>query len=149
MTSNHSPTNTLLRRAVFYILLCGVVILAATSRANALAGQTIKTIIVDNYAPYTYVNEQGQPDGFSVDLIKAVAQVMGFKLEIKVDTWAHAVSTLESGEIDFLPMMAYSTERDKTFDFSPPHTIALTRSLHGKMPARSVPWTTCLARPSS
>jgi PAS domain S-box-containing protein len=124
MTSNYPQTKNPLRRAVFYILLCGVVILAATSRANALAGQTIKTIIVDNYAPYTYVNEQGQPDGFSVDLIKAVAQVMGFKLEIKVDTWAHAVSTLESGEIDFLPMMAYSTERDKTFDFSPPHTIA-------------------------
>jgi len=115
-------------RAAFYILLCGIFIFSVYSRVKAIspsiAGQTIKTIIIDNYSPYTYVNEQGQPDGFSVDLIKAVAQVMGFKLEIKVDTWAHAVSALESGDIDFLPMMAYSEERAKTFDFSPPYTIA-------------------------
>jgi PAS domain S-box-containing protein len=84
----------------------------------------LKTIIIDNYYPYTFVNQQGQPDGFSVDLLKAVAQVMGFEVDIKVDAWQHAVDALQNGEIDFLPMMAYSEERNKLFDFSPPHTIA-------------------------
>ena len=121
---------------VFHLLLACVLIFSTSSRAHAnqemsaagniafAAGSSLKTIIIDNYAPYTYVNKAGQPDGFSVDLMQAVAQVMGVTLEIKVDTWDNARHALENGEIDFLPMMAYSAERDKLYDFSPPHTIA-------------------------
>ena len=85
---------------------------------------SIRTIIVDNYYPYTFVNENGEPDGFSVDLIKAVAKVMGFEIRINAGTWEQARNGLKKRGIDFLPMMAYSKERDKDFDFSPPHTIA-------------------------
>ena len=98
---------------------------AASAGIGSFANEPIlKTIIIDNYAPYTFVNKDGLPDGFSVDLMRAVAQVMGVKLEIKVDTWDNARHALENGQIDFLPMMAYSAERDKLYDFSPPHTIA-------------------------
>ena len=83
----------------------------------------LKTIIVDNYYPYTFVNQNGDPDGFSVDLIKAVAQRMGLELKIHVDTWELARNALENGAIDVFPMMAYSGERDRKFDFSVPHTI--------------------------
>ncbi|MCX5881093.1 MAG: transporter substrate-binding domain-containing protein, partial [Deltaproteobacteria bacterium] len=84
----------------------------------------LKSVIVDDYYPYTFVNKEGVPDGFSVDLVKAVAKVMGMELEIEVDTWDRAMRNLETGEIDFLPKMSYSKERDKLFDFSVPHTIA-------------------------
>ena len=90
----------------------------------ALPSTSLKTIIVDNYYPYTFVNDKGIPDGFSVEIAKAVASVMDFKLIISVDTWEHATKALEDGIIDLLPMMAYSPERDKVFDFSAPHTIA-------------------------
>jgi PAS domain S-box-containing protein len=53
---------------------------------------TLKTIIIDNYAPYTFVNKEGKPDGFSVDLIRAMAQVMGINLEIKGETFLGFVS---------------------------------------------------------
>ena len=98
---------------------------AAMAEIGSFAVEPIlKTIIIDNYAPYSFVNKEGQPDGFSVDLMRAVAQVMGITLEIKVDTWDNARHALDIGTIDFLPMMAYSTERDKLYDFSPPYTIA-------------------------
>ena len=84
----------------------------------------LHTVIVADYYPYTFVNKEGVPDGFSVDLAKAVAKVMGMDLEIKVNTWERAIRNLEMGEIDLLPMMAYSIERDKVFDFSAPHTVA-------------------------
>lgn len=127
----------LLKIAAFMILVLGaVIVFFHSSRVYARpsiqpAGNisysshaTFKTIIIDNYSPYTFVNAEGQPDGFSVDLMQAVAQVMGFNLDIKVDNWDNARNALEKGEIDFLPMMAYSKERDKLYDFSPPHTIA-------------------------
>ncbi len=92
--------------------------------ASSLHNKQLQTIIVDHYYPYTFVNQDGAPDGFTVELIKAVTQVMGMDPEIRVDTWDKARSALQTGSIDFLPMMAYSVERDKEFDFSAPHTIA-------------------------
>ena len=89
-----------------------------------LLSTSLKTIIVGNYEPYTFVNDQGVPDGFSVDVARAVTHVMDLSLEIRVDTWEHATGALLDGTIDLLPMMAASPERDKSFDFSAPHTIA-------------------------
>ena len=89
-----------------------------------LPSTSLKTIIVGNYPPYTFVNDQGVPDGFSVDVARAVTHVMDLSLEIRVDTWEHATGALLDGTIDLLPMMAASPERDKSFDFSAPHTIA-------------------------
>lgn len=114
----------------FNLLLAAVLIFAfdynetVAAEDVSLVHSTLKTIIIDNYSPYTFVNEEGQPAGFSVDLMQAVATVMDINLEIRVDTWDNARRALENGEIDFLPMMAYSEERDKLYDFSPPHTIA-------------------------
>jgi len=97
---------------------------AADIPAKAGAGQRLKTIIVDNYHPYTFLNEKGEPDGFSVEIARAVSKTMDFELEIREDKWDVAMKRLEAGSIDFLPMMANSPERHKLFDFSVPHTIA-------------------------
>ena len=109
-------------------------------RVSFAAEPTWKTIIIDHYAPYTLVNSEGKPAGFSVELMQAVARVMGINLEVKVDTWDNARHALENGEIDFLPMMAYSAERDKLYDFSPPHTIAFDAffTRKGASPIRSM-----------
>ncbi len=85
---------------------------------------TIKTIIIDNYQPYTFMNSKKIPDGFSVEIARAATQAMDLALDIRVDTWASAMRELENGGIDLLPMMAFSPERALLFDFSTPHTIA-------------------------
>lgn len=90
----------------------------------AHAGERLKTIIVNNYHPYTFLNDRGEPGGFSVDIARAVAAAMDLELEIRADKWDLAMKELEAGRIDLLPMMAYSPERDKIFDFSVAHTIA-------------------------
>ena len=92
--------------------------------AKAIAGQRLKTIIVNNYQPYTFMNDKGEPDGFSVDIARAVTRAMDIELEIRADKWDVAMKALEAGSIDLLPMMAQSPERDILFDFSVPHTIA-------------------------
>ncbi len=126
-------------RLVITIVVAALICLfsVATSQAvdpqnkgQATARRSLKTIIVDNYQPYTFMNEKGSPDGFSVEIVKAVATVMDLDLEIRADTWEKATKELERGTIDLLPMMAYSVERDKKFDFSVPHTIAYDAIFH-------------------
>jgi len=89
-----------------------------------LSGNHLSTIIVANYYPYTFINDQGHVDGFSVDLIRAVVQVMGLEIDIQTGAWDQARAALETGKINLLPMMAYSEERARVYDFSAPHTIS-------------------------
>jgi PAS domain S-box-containing protein len=102
----------------------GYCLYSGEAQVIRLARKHLTTIIVDNYYPYTFMNAQGIADGFSVDLIRAVTQAMGLEIDIKAGTWDQARTALEAGEIDMLPMMAYSEERNKVFDFSQPHTIS-------------------------
>lgn len=76
-----------------------------------------------DYPPYELLDKNGLPAGFTVDLLRAIAEVMGMKVEIKLGEWAQRHDDLKNGRIDMTLGMNYSEERDKIFDFTSPHTI--------------------------
>jgi len=75
------------------------------------------------YPPYEFLDAAGKPVGYNVELIKAIAEVMGLTVEIRLGPWAEVRKEIEEGRIDMLLGMYYSPERDKLVDFSHPHTI--------------------------
>ncbi len=75
------------------------------------------------YPPYEFINEQGMPDGFNVEITKAIGKVMGMTVEVRLGGWSEMRTALEKGEIDALQGIVYSKERAKIYDFSPPHSI--------------------------
>ena len=77
-----------------------------------------------DYFPFAMQNENGEADGFSVELFKAVAQVMELKIKFRIGPWNEVRRALEKGEIDALPLVSYSKEREKFFDFTTPHTVS-------------------------
>jgi len=77
-----------------------------------------------DYFPFAMVNQNGDADGFSVELFKAVAQVMEMEIDFRVGPWDEVRYALEKGEIDALPLVSYSEEREKVFDFTTPHTVS-------------------------
>ncbi len=82
------------------------------------------TLIVGSdkaYPPYEYLDEKGVPVGFNIDIIKAVANIMGLSIEIRPGTWNVIRSQIEAGKIDLVSGMFRSRERDKKVDFSTPH----------------------------
>jgi signal transduction histidine kinase len=91
---------------------------AAPPKERLLVGSEL------DYPPYAVVDDRGEAAGFSVDLIKAVAEVMDVELEFKVAPWNEVRTALEQGEIDVLPLVSYSKERDRLFDFTAPHTVS-------------------------
>lgn len=74
------------------------------------------------FPPYAFVDERGQPAGFSVDLIKAVSDVMGLRITISTGSWNTVWNDLVAGRLDVLPIVAKSPERQRLVDFSLPHT---------------------------
>lgn len=75
-----------------------------------------------DYPPFSVVTD-GEADGFSVELLKAVANEMGLEIEFKVDHWDTIKKELEDGELDLLPLVGYSEERDEYFDFTVPYIV--------------------------
>jgi len=76
-----------------------------------------------NYPPYEYLNQNGQPDGFNVDIVRSIAEEMGMDIKIELGPWNSVRSELETGKIDALMGMFRTKERDRIVDFSIPHII--------------------------
>lgn len=76
-----------------------------------------------SYPPYEFIDKDGNPAGYNVELTRAIARVMGLNVEVRLGAWAEMRAALQNGGIDALEGMSYSPERALTIDFSPPHTI--------------------------
>ncbi len=77
----------------------------------------------NDFSPYEFINAENEPDGYNIDLIKAVARHVGLKVHIDLGPFATIRHELESGRINGLTGVLYSKERDKVYDFSIPHLV--------------------------
>jgi len=77
----------------------------------------------NNYPPYQFIGEDGQPTGYIVDLTKAIADVMGMSIKIRLGPLGGIIEGVETGEVDIIEGFSYSETRAHAYDFSPPHTF--------------------------
>lgn len=93
--------------------------------ANLGAVQKSRIIIGGdfNYPPYEYLDDNGQPTGYNVELTRAIAAKLGLAVDIQLGPWGEIRKKLEHNEIDLTQGMFYSAERDKTFSFTDAHTL--------------------------
>lgn len=75
-----------------------------------------------NNPPYEFL-EKETPNGFNIELMRSVAETMGFDVEFRLAPWSKIRPDLEQGRIDAVTGMFFSEERSKLIDFSTPHTI--------------------------
>jgi len=109
---------------VFIILPFGRIAAQNAGRNIKTKTDTILIASEPGYPPFCIVDEEGNADGFSVDLIKAAAEVMNLNIHIKVGPWAQIKQELVDGQIDALPLVGLSPEREEVFDFTfPYHTM--------------------------
>ncbi|RMC99842.1 diguanylate cyclase [Clostridium autoethanogenum] len=80
-----------------------------------------RTIIIGDdkdYPPYSFIDQNGNPTGFDVELAKAAAEAMGFKVKIKLGVWSEVRNELENGKINVISGMSYSKDREKLYSFT-------------------------------
>jgi ABC-type amino acid transport substrate-binding protein len=109
-----------------FLMILGVFLtLSAPSAIEASSAATKPKIIVGgdhDCPPYEFL-ENGKPTGFDIDLMRAVADAMGFDVEFRLGPWNKVRRELEQGGIDALAGMYYSVDRSSLVDFSVPHTM--------------------------
>ena len=107
--------------ALLTVLFISTTGLTATKQPNQN-----KTLLIGAnkyFTPFEFLNKKGEPDGFTIDLMNAVAKAEGLDIQFLLNTWSNTRRDLKNNKIDAVTGMMYSAERDKLFDFSVPNII--------------------------
>jgi PAS domain S-box-containing protein len=101
-----------LRRLSSVIALGTLVLLTAP----AVAQNTViepKSIVYGGdreFPPYEYLDEAGEPQGFNIQLIRALAREAGLAVEIRLGQREERIAAFEAGQTDVM-FLSYSDER--------------------------------------
>ena len=77
-----------------------------------------------SYPPFEFINDDGEPDGFNIELVRRIAEIMGLSVTIELTEWGEARRRLEQGEIGMLAGMYRTPAREKLHSFTVPHFVA-------------------------
>lgn len=99
----------LLQRAVLLALL----VLWGTS----LHAQTVLRVGVYENPPKVFWDAKSQASGSFIDILKEIAQAQGWELQFERCEWQRCLEMLERGDLDLMPDVARTDERERRFDF--------------------------------
>ncbi|MEG3131939.1 transporter substrate-binding domain-containing protein [Pantoea cypripedii] len=78
-----------------------------------------------SFAPFGFYDKDGNPDGYDVDLAKALAKEMGVKLEMVNTTSANRIPNLQTNKVDVVFCnFTRNLERAKEIGFTNPYVVA-------------------------
>lgn len=74
------------------------------------------------YPPYSYIDKNGDAQGFDVESVKWIADEMGFNVRIQAMAWDGIIPALQAGKIDMVYSgMTITEERKGAVNFSNPY----------------------------
>lgn len=78
-----------------------------------------------DWTPFNFVNEEGIYAGIAHDYLQLIAKHTGLKYRIVVDKWHVILNRIKNNEIDILPTVYRTDERNKFLIYSDPYFEAL------------------------
>lgn len=113
------------------LLICLVLVIVVAFSSNILAakkefpefqGKVLIAGMDPHGVPWAYIDENGNPTGFTVEALNWIAQEMNFKVVHKPISWDAIISTLLAKKLDFIGSgMTISEERKKVVNFTIPY----------------------------
>lgn len=80
--------------------------------------KTYRIAAESSLPPFSFLNEKGELQGISIDLMKTIARENNLMFEFMPMTRKEAETALHNGKVAAIAGISYSTERDRRFDFS-------------------------------
>ncbi len=90
--------------------------LAFSSGSAFRQSRTVRVGVYQN-EPKIFMDQNGHAAGIFIDLLNAIAVQEGWTMVYVPCEWAACLQDLQNGQIDLMPDVAYSGERDAIFDF--------------------------------
>src|SRR5258706_4685309 len=80
--------------------------------------RTIRVVIDNAYAPYSFQSDEGKSQGILIDQWQAWEKETGIKVETHAMDWAEALRRMQAGEFDVIDSIVETPERRDYFDFT-------------------------------
>ena len=125
----YSNNRTILLQRGF-MLIIALILIAVCCTPPATARDV--TVAMTEMNPSLYTNDQGKPVGFFVDLIEDLAAQEGWNLIWVRGTIAESLDRLASGDIDLLPGVTVTREREEIFDFNNESVLSIWSQVYAK-----------------
>ncbi len=100
-----------------YFIILQILLFFLIPNLTAENTRTLKVNLSVN-APLVFTDENGQPGGFYIDILKYIAKEESWDLQFVPGTWKECLDRLENGEIDIVMSIARTEEREAIFDFT-------------------------------
>ncbi len=111
-----------LRLSLVVGLGCLLLLGGCSFNSGSAAGKTLTIAVEGTYPPFALQTEQGELQGFDVDLMNAIAAVAGFKIRYQNLPFAGMIPALQAQTIDAaVAAMTITPERAKVVSFSRPY----------------------------
>lgn len=82
----------------------------------------IKVGLMGTYAPYNFLNDNKEIDGFDADIAKEAAKRIGVKVEFAPQEFSGLIPSLQAGKIDaIISQVTITDERKQQIDFTQPY----------------------------
>jgi len=82
----------------------------------------IRIGLMGTYAPYNFINDKNEVDGFDADVAKEVAKRLGVQVEFITGEFSGLIEGLQKDKYDALvSQVTITDDRKKTMDFSEPY----------------------------
>ncbi len=83
---------------------------------------TIRLGVDPEFAPFEFINENGQYSGYGADYVRLLNERLGLNMEIVPEiSWQEVISRLQDRRIDVLPAAGYTAERSSYLKYSTPY----------------------------
>jgi cystine transport system substrate-binding protein len=128
----HAPAsspkeNLLVRRtllALAAVLLAAATITGCGSSGGADSG-TLRVGTEGTYSPFSYQGPDGKLTGYDIEVVTAVAQKLGKKVEFVQTPWDAIFAGLEAKRFDLVAnQVTINDERKAKYDLSEPYTVS-------------------------
>jgi glutamine transport system permease protein len=114
-----------LRRTLPMIVMALSLFLFGSSKYQEAQAAEDKTFVIatdTTFAPFEFQDASGEYVGIDMDLMNAIAEDQGFKIEIRPLGFNAALQALEAKQVDgVIAGMSITDARKQTFDFSEPY----------------------------
>jgi len=90
----------------------------AAAQPAAKSPRVIRVVVDNDYAPYSFLSDDGKLQGVVIDQWKAWEKTTGVKAELHAMDWAEALRRMRAGEFDVIDTIIATDERREYFDFT-------------------------------
>ena len=92
-----------------------------TGAHRPMAPRSLHVVGDDNYPPYLFRNDDGEVEGYLVDLWRLWERKTGVPVTLTATNWAEAQRMIADGRADLIDMIYRTPQREPFYEFSAPY----------------------------